>query len=279
MPAMLRSALALVVVAFAACNNPSSTPSTAAPAPSSPPAPSSSAASAPASATAQARAGQAVTLPRDAWGYLALPSGAGKHPALLVIQEWWGLNDWIRDDADRFAGQGYVALAVDLYRGHTATSPDEAHELMRGLPEDRAIGDMETAFQWLAARPDVDPAKIGAIGWCMGGGYALSFAVAEPKLRAVSVNYGRLVSDNAKVAKIQAAFLGSFAGQDRGIPPADVRAFEKQLKTTDKDVDIKIYDSAGHAFMNPNNKGGYDEGAAKDAWGRIDAFFARTLGK
>ncbi len=272
---MVRPALVLVASVFAACNNPSSPAPTAAPAASSP---SSSAASAPASAAVtQAHAGQAVTLPKEASGYLVLPSGTGKHPALIVIQEWWGMNDWIKEDADRFAKQGYVALAIDLYRGRSATSPDEAHELMRGLPEDRAIGDMETAFQWLAARADVDPAKIGAIGWCMGGGYALSLAVAEPKLRAVSVNYGRLVSDNAKVAKIQAAFLGSFAGLDKGIPPDDVRAFEKQLKTTDKDVDIKIYDSAGHAFMNPNNKGGYDEGSAKDAWGRIDAFFARTL--
>ena len=255
------------LVALLACGGcaKSSAPSTTAPPPAS-------------ALTAQGRVGQAVTLPKDASGYLALPPGQGKHGAIVVIQEWWGLNDWIRANTDRFAQQGYVALAVDLYRGKSTSSPDEAHELMRGMPEDRAMGDLETAFQWLAARPDVDPGRIGSIGWCMGGGYSLALAVEEPKLRAAVVNYGRLVTAPEKIAKIHAALLGNFGGQDRGIEAADVRAFETQLKKTDTDVDIKIYDADGHAFMNPNNAKGYDEASAKDAWARIDAFFTRTLG-
>jgi carboxymethylenebutenolidase len=195
----------------------------------------------------------------------------------LLIPEWWGLNDWIKQDVTRFASQGYVALAVDLYRGKVATDPGEAHELMRGLPEDRALDDMKAAFELLATRPDVDPQRIGIVGWCMGGGYALAFAVAEPRLRAAVVNYGKLVTSAEKLHAIQAALLGNFAGLDRGIAPEDVRAFTDQLKADRKEADIKVYDGAKHAFMNPNNKDGYDEAAARDAWSRIDAFLAHTL--
>jgi carboxymethylenebutenolidase len=210
------------------------------------------------------------------------PNAAGKHPAVIVIQEWWGLNDWIKENTDRLAAKGYVALAVDLYRGKAASDPGTAHELMRGLPEDRALSDLETGFAWLAARPDVDPTRIGAVGWCMGGGYTLALAVNEPRLKAAAMNYGRLVTDPAAIAKIKASLLGNFAGQDKGIATADVRAFETSLRAAGKDVDIKIYDADGHAFMNPNNKGmggspGYDEAAAKDAWLRIEAFLAKKL--
>lgn len=223
------------------------------------------------------RMGKPVSLPGNTMGYLALPSGNGAHAAVIVIHEWWGLNDRTRDDADRFAIRGYVAFAVDLYRGRSTSTPDEAHELMRGLPEDRALGDLEAAFAWLSARPDVTPARIGVVGWCMGGGYALALAVDQPKLRAAVVNYGKLVTAPEKLARVHASFLGNFAGQDRGIPPADVLAFKQALLATDADVNIKIYDSDGHAFMNPDNVKGYDEAAAKDAWSRIDSFFTRTL--
>ena len=204
------------------------------------------------------------------------PVGA-KHPAIVVIQEWWGLNDWIRENAARFAGQGYVALAVDLYRGKSTSDPGEAHELMRGLPEDRAMADLEAGFAFLAGRNDVDPQRIGSIGWCMGGGYSLAFATNEPRLRAAVVNYGRLVTAPPKIDAIHAALLGNFAGADRGIPPTDVRAFEAQLKERHKEADIKVYDGKAHAFMNSNNKDGFDAAATSDAWSRIDAFFARTL--
>ena len=160
------------------------------------------------------------------------------------------MNDWVKGNADRFAGQGYVALAVDLYRGRIATSPDEAHELMRGLNEDRGIADIKAAFDLLAARPDVDAGRIGIVGWCMGGGFALDFATAEPRLRAAAINYGHLFSDVAKIDAIHAALLGNFGAKDRGIPAADVKQFESTLpKAKGKEVDFKVYDSAGHAFM------------------------------
>jgi carboxymethylenebutenolidase len=210
-------------------------------------------------------------------GWLEVPTATGKHPAVLVIQEFWGMNDWIKQNAARFAAQGYVALAVDLYRGRATSDQGEAHELMRGLPEDRAMDDMKAAFESLAARPDVDAARIGVVGWCMGGGYALALAVVEPRLRAVAMNYGKLVTAPQKIEAIHAALLGNFAGQDRGIAPADVQAFAATLKADGKDADIKVYDGAKHAFMNPNNQPSYDDAAARDAWSRIDTFFARTL--
>lgn len=215
--------------------------------------------------------------PGEASGYLAVPKGAGRHPAIVVIQEWWGLNDWIKQQADRFAAQGYVALAPDLYRGKVATDPNMAHELMRGLPEDRAMNDLKAAFRYLEERKDVDRKKIGVIGWCMGGGYALNLAIAEPKTAALVINYGHLVTDQHTINTIHPPILGNFGGLDRGIPPSDVRTFSDQLLKAGKKSDIKIYDDAGHAFMNPNNKEGYVKKDAEDAWKRIDAFFAKQL--
>lgn len=211
-------------------------------------------------------------------GYLATPRGGeAKRPAVIVIQEWWGLDDWVRQQADHYAQQGYVALAVDLYRGKVGTTMEEAHELSRALPEDRALADLKGAFAYLAARPDVEPSAIGAVSWCMGGGYALALAVNEPRLGASVINYGRLVTDPASVAKIQAPLLGNFGSADRGIPVEDVKKFEAAMKQAGKAVDIKIYEGAGHAFMNPNNKQGYDAAAASDAQARIDGWFAQKL--
>ena len=215
----------------------------------------------------------------DASGFLALPAAGSeaRKPAMVVIQEWWGVDDWIREQATRFAGQGYVALAPDLYRGRVAKSTDEAHELMRGMPEDRAMADLKAAVDYLSSRPDVDPNRIGVIGWCMGGGYALALATADARPKCTVVNYGRLVTDPSAITRIQAQILGNFGGADRGIPSEDVKKFGAELTKYGKLGDIKIYERAGHAFMNPNNKEGYDAAAAQDAWGRIDRFFERTL--
>ena len=243
---------------------------------SSPTVPSSPPASASAS-TAVPAAGSTVELEGGGRGYLVLPEGSGKHPAIVVIQEWWGLNDWIRENTARFAKLGYVALAVDLYRGRATSDASEAHELMRGLPEDRALADLKAGVSFLLARDDVDPGRIGSVGWCMGGGYSLALATAEPRLRAAVMNYGRLVTAPEKIEAVRAALLGNFGGSDRGIPADDVRAFDQKLKAAHKEADIKVFDGKGHGFMNPNNKEGYDAAAASDAWARIDAFFARTL--
>jgi carboxymethylenebutenolidase len=210
-------------------------------------------------------------------GYLALPDSPGRHPAIVVIHEFWGLNDWVKEQAEKFAAQGYVALAVDLYRGKSTSNPDEAHELMRGMPQDRAVRDMKAAFDYLASRSDVDKNKIGSVGWCMGGGLSLQLAIHEPKLAACVVNYGALPTDPDDIRKINAPVLGNFGAEDRGITPEAVHSFEKAMKDAGKTIDIKIYDGAGHGFENSNNKTGYRAEAAADAWHRMVSFLDKTL--
>jgi len=209
--------------------------------------------------------------------YLAVPDSGGSHPALLVIHEWWGLNDWVKEQAQKFADQGYVTLAVDLYRGKVAYDPNLAHELSRGLPQDQAIRDLKAAFNYLASRPDVRKDKIGSVGWCMGGGFSLLLAVNESKLAACVVNYGSMPTDKDEIQRIQAPVLGSFGAEDRGIPPSAVAAFEDAMKAAHKSIEVKIYEGAGHAFENPNNKLGYREAAANDARARTLDFLNRTL--
>jgi carboxymethylenebutenolidase len=212
-------------------------------------------------------------------GVLYTPSGNGPFPAIIVIHEWWGLNDWVKEQASKLAGEGYAALAIDLYRGKVAKTPDEAHEIMRGVPEDRAKRDLHAAFAFLAAQSNVKKDRIGAIGWCMGGGYSLDLALQEPTLAADVINYGHLATDPEALKKVNAPILGIFGAQDRGIPVADVRKFGETLDNMGKKIEIKIYDDAGHAFENPNNKDGHRAADAADAWKRTTDFFATTLRK
>src|SRR5581483_7441250 len=165
----------------------------------------------------------------------------------------------------------------DLYRGKVAYDPNAAHELMRGMPQDRAVRDLEAAFDYLASRPEVNKNKIGSIGWCMGGGLSLQLAVHEPKLAACVVNYGAMPTDAGDIQKIKAPVLGNFGAEDQGIPPSAVEKFEKAMQAANKPIDVKIYEGAGHAFENPNNKLGYRPEAAEDAWSRTLSFLEKTL--
>ncbi len=212
-------------------------------------------------------------------GMLYTPGGKGPFPALVVIHEWWGLNDWVKEQASKLADQGYVTLAVDLYRGKVADTPDLAHELMRGVPEDRAARDLLAAAAYLRSLKNVKPAKVGAIGWCMGGGYAHTLALHDPKLAAVVINYGHLATDKDALSKIHAAILGIFGGKDRGIPVDDVKKWEATLKELGKDAQVVIYPEAGHAFENPNNKQGYRADDAADSWKKTIDFLAAKLKK
>lgn len=230
---------------------------------------------------AQAPKTQTVEFPsgkETASGFLAVPDKPGQYPGLVAIHEWWGLNDWVKEQAEKLAAQGYVVLAVDLYHGKSAADPSDAHELMRGMPQDRAIRDMQAAYEYLAARKDVKPGRIGAIGWCMGGGLALQLAIHQPRLAAVVVNYGALPTDPNDIQQIGAWVLGNFGADDKGITPADVQAFEKTMKGLNRRIDVKIYPGAGHAFENPNNTGGYRPEATADAWKRTVAFLHNALG-
>lgn len=212
-------------------------------------------------------------------GFLAFPEGKGPFPAIIVIHEWWGLNDWVKENAKKFADKGYLALAIDLYRGQVATDSETAHELMRGLPEDRATRDLQAAFSYLVSRNDVQHDKIGSIGWCMGGGYSLQAALNVPELAACVINYGRLVTDTEMIDKINCPVLGIFGGKDRGIPVKDVEAFKAASTKSGKSIEVQIYKNSGHAFINEGNSRGYNAADAKNAWEKTFAFFEQNLKK
>jgi carboxymethylenebutenolidase len=211
--------------------------------------------------------------------YLASPRRREAAPGVLVIHEWWGLNDWVKQQADALAKEGYVALAVDLYRGKVASEVMEAHELSRGLPEDRALRDLKAGFQYLRRLPQTRGKRVGVIGWCMGGGWALTLALNEPQLGACVIYYGRLLTDEAALKRIACPVLGIFGDRDRGIPVELVRAFETEMRRLRKRVEIHIFPNAGHAFANPNNQQGYHREAAEKAWQITLQFLQRTLGR
>lgn len=207
-------------------------------------------------------------------GFLVLPDDAPRHRAVIAIHEWWGLNDWVKEQATNLAANGYIVFAMDLYRGKATTDPSEARKLKRNLQEDRAIRDMNTVFRYMSARPDVNPKYISSLGWSLGGGLALQLAIREPRLAACIVNYGALPTQNVELQNINVPVLGNFGTLDRSIPVGRVRAFEKSMNTLGNSVDIKLYDGAGHAFANSANGRGYRQEAAADAWLRTLTFLA-----
>jgi carboxymethylenebutenolidase len=212
-------------------------------------------------------------------GYAARPKTAqGALPSLIVIHEWWGLNDNIRAMTRRLAGEGYQALAVDLYGGAHADTPDAAMKLMNTVMQNPAAAqdNLKLAAAWLQGK---GAKKLGVIGWCFGGGWSLGTTLLMPgKIDGTVVYYGHLETDPAKLAAIKHPVLGLFGAEDQSIPVDSVRAFESALKKQGTPVEIKIYEGAGHAFANPSG-GNYRPDAAKDAWQRTTAFLARTLKK
>jgi carboxymethylenebutenolidase len=210
--------------------------------------------------------------------YLSLTPGDGSHPAVIVIHEWWGLNDWVKQQSDSLAMHGYTALAVDLYHGKVAFDEETAHQLMSGLAEDDAMATLMAAAHFLRGRSDVRANAIGVIGWCMGGKYSIRLAAGDPSIKACVMYYGAPITDPKTISGIQAAVLGNFGAEDKGPAPDQVRAFESALRKAGKKVDFKIYPGAGHAFANVNNPwGGYRADAAKDAWRRTLAFLDAQL--
>jgi carboxymethylenebutenolidase len=211
-------------------------------------------------------------------GFLVQPDKPGTYSAVIVIHEWWGLNDWVKEQTQKLAALGYVALAADLYNGKTATDPSEAHELSRGIAEDRAVRDLQAAYDYLGTLKNVNKDRIAVVGWCMGGGFAAEFAVHQQRLAGVVINYGALPTDPNDLQQIAAPILGNFGADDKGITPADVNQFQDYLKKVGRYVDVKFYPGAGHAFENPNNTNGYRPQAAADAWARTVSFLHHCLG-
>lgn len=208
-------------------------------------------------------------------GYLAMPeSDAGDLPGLIVIHEWWGLNDNIRAMTRRLAGEGYRALAVDLYGGSVAETSERAGRLAGGVEEDRAIENLRQAHAWLS---DHGAERIGTIGWCFGGGWSLRTALALPDgIDATVIYYGRVETDPAALASLDAPVQGHFGEEDDGIPVERVRAFESALEELGVEHEIHIYPGADHAFANASGERHHPE-AARRAWSRTVIFLENQL--
>jgi carboxymethylenebutenolidase len=228
---------------------------------------------------AEQRLGKDIELPGEgdrARGYLAIPP-RGRGPGVAVIQEWWGLVDHIRALCDRLAREGFVALAPDLYRGEVATDPDRAGRLMMGLEIPRAARDLDAAVAALQNHAAVDGAKVGAIGFCMGGQLALFAATRNRKIGAVVDCYG--VHPNVKLdpSGLEAAVLGIFAERDSFVPPAVAHKLESDLRAAGKRVHVTIYPGVDHAFLNDTRPDVYDADAASRAWAEAIAFLRAEL--
>lgn len=215
--------------------------------------------------------GQEVT------GYLARPAGVeGPLRGIIVIQEWWGLNDNIRAMAEKLAGEGYLALAVDLYQGEVAETREQASALMRQAMN-RAESLKENLRQAHAFLVEQGAPKVASIGWCFGGGWSLQTALLlGDDLDAAVIYYGRLVTDANELEALEAPILGIFGGLDQGIPVESVHDFEAALESLDHPVEIHIYPDADHAFANPSGTR-YNAEAAEDAWVQTTAFLAEHL--
>ena len=214
----------------------------------------------------------------DTEGYLARPAEGEDLPAVILIHEWWGLNDNIRSLAQDFANEGYVALAVDLYGGEVADRQEMARELsseVRSNP-DEATNNLQSAVNYLKARPYTDSNRIASVGWCFGGGWAYEMAKNNIGVDATVMYYGQFnVEDDLQ--NMRADILGHFGEEDRVISIDNVNAFEAKLNTLNGDHEVFIYPNVGHAFANESNPESYDPEAAETAWGRTLEFLSREL--
>jgi carboxymethylenebutenolidase len=209
-------------------------------------------------------------------GYLAEPTDVQDHPGLVIIQEWWGLVPHIRDVAERFGREGFVVLAPDLYHGKASQEPDEARKLAMALDRNRAVSEIGAAARFLTAMARVRPKKVGVVGWCMGGGLALSTAATSAPLAAAVSFYGRPLSEDDTV-RIACPVLGLYAEQDHGIPVSAVREFEDALRKAGVVHEVHIYPGAGHAFFNDARPEAYQASAAADAWSGTLTWLRRYL--
>jgi carboxymethylenebutenolidase len=208
--------------------------------------------------------------------YLSLPEKARPPiPGLVVVHEWWGLNDHIRHWADRLASEGYAALAVDLYGGRAADDPDSARALSGSVDETRALQILRAAYDTLGSDPRIKATKRGSIGWCFGGGWSLRTALDIGTLDAAVIYYGRLVTDPSAYQGMRTPILGIFGNRDPSITPEIVNQFEKALDQAGVPHEIYRFD-ASHAFANPSGAN-YNERAAAEAWEKTRAFLAKHL--
>ena len=212
-------------------------------------------------------------------GYLVTPAGEGPHPAVILIHEWDGLNDRVRQVADALADEGYVALAADLYSGRVGTTREENMALVQ---EARAnpgalIANLNGAVGFLRSRDDVT-GRVGTMGWCFGGGVALSYALGGEDHDATAIFYGSLVTDPDSLAALDHEIYGTFAAEDEGIPPDQVAQFVAALREAGVENDVHVYDAVDHGFwLWVDQDFEARSGPALDAWTRLKTYLARTL--
>jgi carboxymethylenebutenolidase len=213
--------------------------------------------------------------------FVAAPQTTEKRPAVIVIQEWWGLTDHIKDIARRYAAEGYVAIAPDLYSrlGHALTTDaGEAGKLMNTLKQEDGLSDLNATVTYLKSVPEVDETRIGVTGFCMGGSYALMLPCVNPAIKAAVPFYGQVPNPDAPLQKLAAPVLYLYGEDDGWITKADVQRLAAALKKYNRPGEIKTYPGAPHAFFRDNDPSVYRPEAAKDAWGRTKAFFKQHLG-
>lgn len=210
-------------------------------------------------------------------GYYAVPdepkAPIDGYPGIVMIHEWWGLNDQIKSMADTLAKEGYQVLAVDLFKGSVAKNPDEARTQTANLKQDEALSNLRAAVVFLR---DKNAVKIASLGWCFGGGQSLQLAISGERLDATVIYYGNLVTDPSKLRSITWPVLGIFGETDTSIPPARVREFESALKALNITQSITIYPGVGHAFANPTGTN-YAPQETKDAWAKTLLFLEENL--
>lgn len=218
---------------------------------------------------------QTEELDGDIKGYIAQPKKEGDYPGVVMIHEWWGLNDNIKEMARLLANQGYVVLAIDLYDAEVADTSEKARELataVRSNPED-AIVDMKKAVTYLKREHNVS--KVGVMGWCFGGGQSLQLSLNQ-QLDATVIYYGNVIDDVEQLQNITWPVLGIFGAEDTGIPVEEVQNFESALNDLNIENSIHIYEGVGHAFANPSGSR-YAEEETKDAWVKTLKFFRENL--
>jgi carboxymethylenebutenolidase len=207
-------------------------------------------------------------------GYLAAPDGRG--PGLVVVQEWWGLVPHIKDVADRFAAEGFVALAPDLFHGEATFEPDEASKLLMDLDLERAGRDLGGSVDFLLGHEQVEPKKIGAVGFCAGGAIALMLATLKPVDAAVTF-YGGPIKAKPNYANLRGPVLGHFGTDDHGASPEYANALFEEIRSHGVDATLYFYEGAGHAFFNDNRPSAHHPEHADVAWARTLDFFRANL--
>jgi carboxymethylenebutenolidase len=213
--------------------------------------------------------------------FVAAPVVDEKRPAIIVIQEWWGLTDHIKDIAKRYAAEGYVAIAPDLYSrmGHALTTdPTEAGKLMNALKQEDGLKDLNATVSYIKSAPEVDRTRIGVTGFCMGGSYALLLPCVNADIKAAVPFYGQVPNPDRPLEKLSAPVLYFYGEDDGWITKADVQRLAAAFKKHGKVGEIKTYPGAPHAFFRDSDPSVYRPEAAKDAWDRTKAFFKKHLG-